>query len=57
MFAVYFRSVHILITVLECHQELVARVQKHILNIENELVRLAVVVVLGEKCPSLVTHS
>lgn len=57
MFAVYFRWVHILITVSECHQELVASVQKHILSLENGLVRPDVVVVLGEMCPSLVAQS
>lgn len=57
MFAVYSRLACILIAVLEWHQELVARAQKHILNFENELVRLAVVVVLGEMYPSLVAHS
>jgi len=57
MFAVYFRWVHILITVSECHQELVVSVQKHILSLEYGLVRPDVIVVLGEMCPSLVAQS
>jgi len=35
----------------------VASVQKHILSLENGLVRPDVVVVLGEMCPSLVAQS
>lgn len=34
-----------------------ASVQKHILSLENGLVRPDVVVVLGEMCPSLVAQS